>query len=323
MRSTIVQGTVLYANEKPASDVEVRVVGASSFASSEPVRELSISPSHTTIDGSFSIEFKNDFSIVPVMNCFILRYRINGVECTFRRNFVVVQETHPAIDAGNIVLPEYPPVRFEPSVHGFHFANSFKGIPIPIDIPWEILLGQEYGLCGGMSYLSADLAVFSHNVPMDANPPRKDSRLYRSLYARQLDSFGPAFRNLFKLHSWMSMKTEGTQGAGRRSLDELGTIRVKLEMGQLVSLYLILDRKSLWSNHQVLAYGLDDEDVNASIRIYDPNCPGNDNLRLRVRITADSSSSSIVDAGAGNRPVYSALHGFFDSEYTPKRPDTI
>jgi hypothetical protein len=82
---------------------------------------------------------------------------------------------------------------FEPSINGFHFANSFPHSPLR-----EFRLGDlatldvgdaANGLCGGMSFSTADLHRARLRPPSDTTPPVAESPAYRYIVDRQITSF--------------------------------------------------------------------------------------------------------------------------------------
>ncbi len=331
MRKVSLEGKVLYANAKPARDVTVRVFDADNPARGNPDDDLTVRPGTTEASGEFSVDFdmdRNPERIDLFRPYARFTYRVNGREREHRRDLVFILNLQTEVDMGSVILPEYEPVPYAPGNNGFRFINSFKGIPL-IDIPIGPFDSQAHGLCGGMSYSSADFAVFGRKTPDTKKTPGKNTALYHYLFQRQMDSFGAAFSNLFKLQNLMGRPDGTVKGTQKASYDEFLKVRKKLDAGQLVPLYVILDRKVLWNCHQVLAYNYTEiPGVSAHISIYDPNMPENDDVAIHCE-TVDvgtggtkvpGHSCRIVDAQYGERMPYAACFGYFDSGYVPKYP---
>ena len=101
--------------------------------------------------------------------------------------------------------------------------------------------------------------------------------------------------------------------------DEWPAIKKDLDEGRLSTLGLVravsLDLKMLGRNHQVLAYGYDLVGSQLTIRICDPNWPGDDDVTL---------SLDISDARAAVVPAYSrpdpTTFCFFRAPYAGRDP---
>jgi hypothetical protein len=101
--------------------------------------------------------------------------------------------------------------------------------------------------------------------------------------------------------------------------EEWPRIRADLDGGQLSMLGLVrvvgLDPKLLGHNHQVVAYGYDLDGTRLTIRIYDPNWPGDDTVTI---------SLDIADERGAVTPTWSKpdakLACFFRAPYTAADP---
>ena len=101
--------------------------------------------------------------------------------------------------------------------------------------------------------------------------------------------------------------------------DEWPKIRTELDGGRPAMIGLVRtvsdDPRMLNQNHQVMAYGYDLDGTRLSLRIYDPNWPGDDQVTLTV---------DVADANSVVEPVYSKLDGpvrcFFSAPYTRRDP---
>lgn len=183
-------------------------------------------------------------------------------------------------------IPPAPPVmtRFNPTIHGFKFVNSFKNIFIS-EVNWT-----TSGLCGGMAYSALDYFKRSQPIPTQTYMPAEGTTLQSYLYNRQVNSivnnidkwgeygFNPGGSRNREFFNW------GIQmGSGR-----LGELQGRIDRGEPVPLGLqscggdCACPGGCPGSHQVLAIGYQlgryagDPAVNAedvSIFVYDPNFP--------------------------------------------------
>jgi hypothetical protein len=212
---------------------------------------------------------------------------------------------------------------FAPSVNGFAFANDFPKAPLIrfLGIP---IGNASKGICGGMAFAARDLFEANLAPPVNTSPPDPGTNLYRYLVRRLLASFdlpmGPLRYlawmwlpngNRFGIHgvTWRTIRRHWPRiqaDLDRQVLSPLGLVRARgnpLELGR---------------NHQVLAFGyeLDETASTLTVRAYDPNHPGDDQVALRLSI-ADPSHHAPIGYVAGEDPVY----GFFRTGYS--RPDPV
>jgi hypothetical protein len=215
-------------------------------------------------------------------------------------------------------MPRHVVAGFRPSRNGFHFSNSFPRAPVihvrlP-GLPWKFGFGNASGgLCGGMIYAVRDLFESGRLPPRDTESPPADSHSFRWIARRLMQSFGLPLGPL-RYYAWMAMPDRGNSlvpGILRGTLREWRKIKAELEAGRLVALGLILtyswDPRRVGENHQVLAYGYETTDRTASLLIYDPNCPDNDEVKLTVDLT-------------GRAPLeytQCPVRGFFRTRYSP------
>lgn len=227
---------------------------------------------------------------------------------------------------------------FVPATGGLGFANSFSSAPF-----WRLRLGTlvrleigdvANGLCGGMTFVAADLQRAGVPPPPDTTAPPDGSPLRAWIVRRQLDSFDGG-RLPFRFYSLMSPLRPGRETGWARLLGRLGidlhsrahvmitrewpAIRHSLDAGRPVSLGLVrvvsANPVALTRNHQVLAWGYDLDGSSLTLRIYDPNWPGDDGVTL---------SLDLADPGADAQPVYSRTDApvvaFFRARYKPLPP---
>lgn len=199
---------------------------------------------------------------------------------------------------------------FVPSVHGFRFANSFHGSASPIPLGGlDVRLGapSHYGLCGGMSFAAADYFLAGRAIPRDDRPPAAGSSLFNSIRARQTESLGEKMKLIGTFGRWMSAPDDTLFGTRSATLLNLPAMLDTLTAGRPVVLGLVYvrhanNRRSTasagtpWENHQVLAIGATQNAAGATFRVYDPNYP----LRDDVRIRCEPMIVDVINVGASD-----------------------
>jgi hypothetical protein len=220
--------------------------------------------------------------------------------------------------------PAPAPAPFRASVNGFGFANRWPHVP-PLrfrlggPVPVELAIGDAAnGLCGGMAFAALDLWFAGVPVPSDVDPPAEGTPAFRYLVERQLASFelglGPARFYLFGA-PWRSAQSRAAEVLRR----ELPRIRRELEAGRPVALGLVhavsANPATLIQDHQVVAHALEagPDQGTLSLRIYDPNLPGDDSVRL---ILGRDPAGGLVLRYSGGPPVVA----FFQQGYSPRAP---
>jgi hypothetical protein len=227
---------------------------------------------------------------------------------------------------------------FEPVTNGFQFANAF-----PHSALRSFKLGSiatldvgdaANGLCGGMSFSTADLHIAGLRPPPDTSPPASDTPAYRYIVDRQITSFDDG-RVPLRFYSLMRPSRPeresavsaflGVFGIDRHSRtwvmihEEWPRIRADLDAGRLSMVGLVrvvdADPKKLGRNHQVVAYGYDLEGSALTIRIYDPNWPRDPDVTISLDLADERGAAmptwSKPDAG---------LFCFFRTPYAPADP---
>ena len=184
---------------------------------------------------------------------------------------------------------------FLPSTHGLRFANRFPPGPTvrlgPID-PRLVGVGDaSAGLCGGMAWFVRERFESGLPIPPTTEPPVNGSPLFLTLVNRQVRSLDWLWTPL--RYWWMGAIGPGR--AARRTRDvEWPRIRADIDAGSLVRVGLVrhhgLSPWGMTRSHQVIAYAWERDGDALTLRIYDPNWPGRDDIA--VRLTGDRQAQS-------------------------------
>jgi hypothetical protein len=223
---------------------------------------------------------------------------------------------------------------FLPSRHGFAFDNAWPDQPaVTLLTPFgDIGIGNASGgLCGGMVFAALDYWL-AGRAPASQRPPADDP-LYRYIVDRLIDSWHvPA--GVAQYYQWMSLPDADKviKLFGRQVITERGlgwrTVRVQwpqikkdLDRGLPVPLGVVtvasMNPKDLALNHQVLAFGYRAEGGHVTVRVYDSNCGGRDDITIGMDTSAPAKAVAFEhNLGLGGR----AVRGFFRAAYTPRKP---
>ncbi len=193
---------------------------------------------------------------------------------------------------------------FLPSTNGLHFANRWEpGPTVRLGILDPRLVGvgdAKSGLCGGMSWFVRERFETGQPIPTDATAPANGSPLFKAIVRRQIMSLG-----------WLTIPLRFWRAAAmdpgalvRRTVDaEWPRIRAEIDAGRLVMIGLIRHHGTnpmhLDRDHQVLAFGYETEgpDGPVTIRVYDPNWPDRDDVRLQLSSSGFRQSTGEVLLG--------------------------
>lgn len=318
--TTELKGRILFANNKPAENVEVRV-----FDEDAPGRgddDLTVTPGLSDRDGRFTViydpgRFLDDPELAPSRGLALLTRlrRLSGRPheteevdlylpyLEFRYTYLGKPYRHttpllPLVTEYRLPTLFSPIAKFRPAEHGFHFINNFPGYPLPFKLPK--LPGVDevsafYGLCGGMSSAACDLYYAEKPVPALTKAPDRGTPFYQYLYNRQMDTFGAAGHYVLRFAEWMALPEDSRNGTCARTLKEFGMAKRRLDARVPVILGLVYvgfkDTARLWDNHQVLAHACTEVSPNIfEIAIYDPNYPHRDDVVIRAEKTTVGSA---------------------------------
>jgi hypothetical protein len=222
---------------------------------------------------------------------------------------------------------------FAPSASGFRFANDFPKVPLRrIGIPGIVSIpvgDASNGLCGGMAFAARDYFEARRSVPARTTAPSRGA-LYDFIVKRLFDSFnlpyGPA-RYLELMHPslpdgetlWSRLGLAPHGRAWVMARREWPKVQAEIDSGHPSPLGLIRVKSAnpfdLKHDHQVLAYAYDLVGSLLTLRLYDPNWPGRDDVALTLDI-GDPASAIQVNAQPPDWPVFA----FFRVTYRPAMP---
>jgi len=224
---------------------------------------------------------------------------------------------------------------FLPSVFGLHFANAFPPGPTlrlgPLD-PRILGIGDaSAGLCGGMALTARDLFEAGIPAPSDTLPPANGSPRFAAIVRRQVESLDwlrVPLRYL-DLQAFRPDPPTGCAALLHREPPRIDAIRLEwpriraeLDAGHPAVVGLIrASGASPWrltQNHQVLAFGYAESPRTISIRVYDPNHPGDDHVELRADLDA-GDGRPLRDRIRLAQSTGEPLQGFFRQPYPPPR----
>ena len=187
---------------------------------------------------------------------------------------------------------------FLPSTSGLHFANAFPKVPVrKIGIPGivSVPIGDaSNGLCGGMVFAARDYFEQGRPPPSNTTPPSR-GKLFDYIVTRLFDSFDLPFgpgRYLGLMNPmlpddesvWSRIGLAPHGRAWRMVHQEWPKVRADIEAGHPSPLGLVriksADPFQLKRNHQVLAYGYEHIGSLLTLRVYDPNRPGDDDVAI-------------------------------------------
>jgi hypothetical protein len=218
---------------------------------------------------------------------------------------------------------------FLPTTNGFRFANRWPpGSPlIRLPGPIGITLGDaNSGLCGGLALAVADLH-HAHRPPAPWTvAPAPGTPGFAYLRDRLIASWDLPW-GAATFATWaMSPDADtffGLSGLGSRTLDEVPKLRAGLDAGAPVLLGLVtvhtFNPAELGKCHIVLAYGYDAGPSSVAVRVYDPNSPLRDDIRITIDTTTGDGAPRITHNVNIKRP----LRGCFVLPITPADPTAV
>lgn len=198
---------------------------------------------------------------------------------------------------------------FQPSLHGFHFANTWPSVPA-FSLGFGLLrigLGDAArGFCGGMSQAARDRFERGEVPPTDRAAPASGTPLFVEIARRQLDSFDRLV--VVPLRFWWA-SLEPRSARDRETLTRAWpAIRADIDDGRLAMIGLIrsagLNPLRSGLGHQVAGYRYDETADRVSIGIYDPNHPDDDAVEL---VMAGGSGGPLALSQSSGEPLLGLL----------------
>ena len=215
---------------------------------------------------------------------------------------------------------------FSASANGFAFANRWPHVPplrfrVGGPVPLELAIGDAAnGLCGGMASRPSTCGWQGYGPPADPLPPAEGTPAFRYLVRRQLDSFelglGPARFYLLGA-PWRSAASRSRRGAGPRIAPHparAGGGPAGADRPRPCRLRQPGDADPGPPGRGLRNRGRPGPG-SLSLRIYDPNLPGDDTVRLVIRRQADPGGGVELTYSPGPPVV-----AFFRQGYRPRDP---
>ncbi len=218
---------------------------------------------------------------------------------------------------------------FLPSRNGLHYANSWPHEPdLKIQTPaGQIAIGDAAnGLCGGMAFAVRDLFEAHRLPPATHTNPEDDSPAFNFIVKRLIDSFNLPL-GVAEYYAWMNYPTHdtwiGPEGLSHRTIgDSMPALRQTIDSGHPCPLGLVCIHSTnpgdLGQNHQVLAYGYEDDGPTTTVWVYDPNWPDRDD----VTISFDHTNPDHTTTFAYSTHDHNVL-GFFTVGYGAVDPSDL
>jgi hypothetical protein len=221
---------------------------------------------------------------------------------------------------------------FKPSVHGWHFDNTYINMHEHVDMGGLEVLGFQnldprYGLCAGMC--RAAMSRYHERVPMDMTTltPETGSQIFGQLINAQDDVCTPDFWR--KVFLFQTRPDQGNLGLGWFTKLEWTKAKAKLDAGIPVTLCLIKAEGHVENpskNPVVIGYKYlyNEPLMRVVLWVYDTREPRNNNIRIFFSI---GGANHDISAAQSNDGPYDQLRGFFiidhDGEETVGRINSM
>jgi hypothetical protein len=196
-----------------------------------------------------------------------------------------------------------------------------------------------YGMCGGMAYASADYWLAKAALPRGAHQNDQPTRgnptgaaLRNMIWQRLLDSLAQG-GTLMRTLEWSLVLNQvpwkigeitiggGMPGLLARTKPEWDLVKKTIDAGRPCPIGLIYTTRSVWDQHQILAYGYEDPgDGTGKLLVYDSNNPHQFGDTLQNEVTLDFNNPSGLVATSPGDSLGGVLAGFFVTNYQPVVP---
>jgi hypothetical protein len=178
---------------------------------------------------------------------------------------------------------------------------------------------ETYGLCGGMAWASLDYYLTGLQIPRQFTTPpvRPGGAVLRDyIWTRLLDTMIEGGVAITTMEWIIILKFDALGGAGellKRTINEWQTLKTRIDMGFPVPIVLIGTTTNPMVDHQVLAYGYEDNgDNTGKLYIYDNDVP-NQEVTWLLNF---NGPTLIADEGLSKHDGRGPLQGFFCSNYS-------
>jgi hypothetical protein len=229
---------------------------------------------------------------------------------------------------------------FLPSRNGYHFGNHWGDVPYSLPPLRGSILDKKYGsakdgLCGGMVYSVRDFFEAQRPIPPDTVPPAGEQNpLFINIVNRLFDTFDIDDVTLYlKLMDPLYPDTDENilnpvgLANGRAFVManiEFPMIRQDILAGHTSPMGLVQIKSispfDLGHNHQVLAYAYQARGQDIDLWVYDPNCPGRDDIKLSFNITSTADPIVVThNVDDNSHPIYC----FFRTNYSFSSPPDL
>jgi hypothetical protein len=209
-------------------------------------------------------------------------------------------------------------VNFNSPEHGFAFSNGFTNHVLQIPA-----LGVDIttrGRCGGMAAASLDYWYATLAMPTSSSLPQDGTLLSDYIYSRLMDTF---VDNGMKFIQYATSLDHPTwlRGKGVSRMvreDELPKLKSRLNGGTPVLLALTQARSvtELGNDHQVVAYGYEEDERYTYVLVYDNNNPG---AEVRLKLTTRDDPAERAITGSNGQ----TWRGLFVESYSRKTPSFL
>ena len=221
-------------------------------------------------------------------------------------NLVVYDSASSPLWASNTVQPFGPVVvpGFRPSTHAPLFSNATgwpPGTELRVSVmglPSVAVDATKSGLCGGMSFLTRDIVESGTPQLRGRTSTRIPLGLADHILARLVDSFsGPGIpaRWLAAIQALDHDTVVWGPGLFHRTVNEVPGILAEVDAGRLCPIGIVLVHSyapwAVFENHVVLVWGYEAHGDILTLRTYDSNFPGRDDILIQL----DSSSPTLED----------------------------
>lgn len=237
---------------------------------------------------------------------------------------------------------------FRPTTRAFKFGNNFPDTPLfnipapPVPPPLPPLPPVPYntagnGVCGGMVYAVRDYFENGLLVPSSNTWPATGSAVFNYIRDRLIESFNIPTLGFNRYYEFMDPTRPANEpvhvgpiSVGKHCKgwmilnEEWPKIKQDIDTGHLCCLGLVLlisgNPADIGHNHQVIAYGYEQFGNDIFIKVYDPNEPMDDSVRLSFNNGNPNSDFTINYTRCGGKQLTNIngsvkVFGFFKSEY--------